>query len=294
VDQQEVAFCLNDPAPTARMSAVKVAIAKLVIMETYRDQLARESRFQRERIREMEKALAQAKTAHQTEYKQFQKDTKQGLPGKSNAARRKDIYNEARPGIVHHHIDPVVKQYEKAAYYGTISLGSLLSQVGMALRSNGLVMGSIVEGNRTRVSVGNEMGLGAVHVATYYKLAERFERVHTGRQERPDVFQHRTILSEFVRDRYDTLIPRYVIRNLSKRDVVPLARPSEQGDLGMSSRDGTVPAHANFDTAVLRHLRAAEQGSSFFVSTTHLEVPIFGATGKDFYNRDSGPPTSRA
>ena len=215
MDQQEVAFCLNDPAPTPRMSAVKVAIAKLAIMETYRNQLARESQFQRERVVVMERALTQAKIDHQADFKQFQKDTKKDFPGKSNAEQRKEIYNEARPGIVHNRVDPVVKQYEKAAYYGTISLGNLLSEIGMALRGNGMVMGSIVEGNRTRVSVGNEMGLGAVHVATYYKLAERFERVHVGLQGRPDVWQHRAILSEFVRDRFETLIPRYVIRNLA-------------------------------------------------------------------------------
>lgn len=266
------------------MSLEQISHAKQIILKTYKEHLEKESRFQSQRIRELENALVAARTAYQTEFKAKQKEIK-GANRDKTKEEREQLYDAERPTIMHKHFDPKIIEYERAAYYGTVSLGALLSDISQELRNTSMVMGSEDEPDMTTVSVGDQMGLGAVHVATYYKLNGRFKLFSQGVAGFPSVYAHRSrSSSHFVQDCYDVFIPRYVIRNLAERDLPNLNQPA----VGMASRDGTVPRNQNFDTAVLNHLRAAEQGSSFFVSTTHLDRPIFGATGKWFYDQKTG------
>ena len=154
-----------------------------IIMETYLRHLERESRFQAQRIKDFDIALAAAKKAYKSEFSAKKKQIKQQHLSKTGKQRKK-MYDEAMPGIMHKHYDPEIIKYEKAAYYGTVSLGALLSDIGQGLRAQRMVMGSEVESEMTTVRVGDHMGLGSVHVVTYYKLDGRFRRVAQAPQKR--------------------------------------------------------------------------------------------------------------
>lgn len=290
MNDQEVALVLNDEGlGNNRLSNIQIQQAKLIIMKIYKAHLSNEVRFQDERLARLDEALRQAKKDFNRAYKKFQNTVKKELgTSTEKKSEREERYNKERPRIMHEHYDPVIQDYEKAAYYGTVSLGALLSDISIALREQGLTMGSIVERSRTKVFVADRLGLGSVHVADYYRYAERFERFHSGIQGRPDVFRHKSSGGEFIQDRNNFFLPRYVIRNLATRDLPHLNKPVNSLSVGMASRNGMVLPDSDFERAVLTHLRAAEQGSSFFVSTTFLTRPIFGATGKGFFDPKNG------
>ena len=55
-----------------------------------------------------------------------------------------------------------------------------------------------------------------------------------------------------------------------------------------TSRNGFLPEKSDVNAMILQHLRAAQQGASYFISFTTTTKPIFGSTGIDFYKPENG------
>jgi hypothetical protein len=192
---------------------------------------------------------------------------------------REKAYKAFHSTKSHELYDPVIKRFERRYYYGFMTLGSLMWELEDAIKQFDCTPGFGVESDLTKIRIGDEFGRGSVHVGNVFKNHLRFELIHRGVPPYPSVYRNRTNGKSYVEDRNGIYVPRYLIRNLSPRDVP---------DQGLKSRDGQVPRTDDFAAAVLRHLRAAQQGHSYFISATTTTSPIYGSTGKNFLTGDVG------
>lgn len=294
-NQRVVLEIFLDNGSSSRLSQVDVANAKSIIKVTFDAIKGEDRKYKREAYVKMEERLKDAVGVFKEVQKAGQKAVKAQLPGKGNAPARESQYKQLIPKWKHEVYDPIFKDYEKQRFFGTMTLGLLLSEIRINLfaAKPPMEMGYIAENNVTLISVGDKFGFGGVPVANIYKQEGRFEKIYDGLGALPDVFKHRENSRHYVRDRYGVFIPRFLIRNLSKHDMNLLTA-------GLQSRDGRSFAtkarnseardfqEKDFIEAVVRHLRAAQQGGSFFISATSTSKHIYGSTGENFYTPSHG------
>ncbi|MBB5065338.1 hypothetical protein [Granulicella mallensis] len=283
-----------------RLSPNSINDAKLLIHEEifqkYRDHKRAAYEKMEERLKGAAAEYQEKLTAGQPTLDNVKKVE---LPGKKNAAARKEKYDYFRSKWRHDVYDPIFteyeqdrfrgKEYEPGRFFGTIAQGvtveSLLNDIKIKLKAMHpeMIMVYVPVGNVTVVSVADQFGQGAVLVARVYKQEARFKRIYKGKEDLPDVFEHRGNNRHYVLDRYGIFIPRFLIRNLSAND-------DELLKAGLRSRDGRTPNSnsAAFVDGVVRHLRAAQQGGSYFISTTSTSKHIYGSTGANFYSPQTG------
>ena len=292
-NQRVVLEIFLDPSSSDRLNEDAVVNAKRIIQDTFVAIKAKDRKYRRDAYDTMELRLQGAGATYKSLEKVEKKKITQSLPGKPNSSKREEQYKQLTPKWKHQVYDPIFKDYEKKRFFGTMTLGSLLSEIQMNLSAAKMEMGYIAEKNMTLLSVGDQYGLGGVPVAYIYKQEGRFVKIHNGTGAMPDVFRHRENNRHYVRDRYGVFIPRFLVRNLSEHDM-------QLQTVGLKSRDGrsfTAKARhpetqavqeKDFIEGVVRHLRAAQQGGSYFVSTTSTSKHIYGSTGKNFYTPSHG------
>ncbi len=100
------------------------------------------------------------------------------------------------------------------------------------------------------------------------------------------IYIHRTNSREYVLDRHDIPIARYVIRNLSASDDPlkndPALKAQKQALASMSLTD--------LRKEVMAHVRSKEstEAGTCFLSFTHTKNKIYGSTAKEFYDPKNG------
>lgn len=294
-NQRVVLEVFADNPQSTHLTPDNITTAKQIILSTFRAIKDKDRTFKREAYEKMELRLRDAGTEYKALEKEEKKKIENVLPGKANAPLRAEKYKELTPKWKHEVYDPIFKTFERQRFFGTMTLGSLTSeiQINLANARPPMVPGYIAEKNTTVILVGDKNGLGGVQVAIVYKQEARFIKIQSGVGVLPDIFKHRENQRHYVRDRYGIFIPRFLLRNLSEYDMQLLTN-------GLSSRDGRafktkasgLEARSNqereFVEAVVRHLRAAQQGGSYFVSTTSTLKNIYGSTGKNFYTPQNG------
>ena len=293
--QRVVLEIFSNSGSSDRLSQEAVANAKRIIEATFRATREKDRSYRREAYANMEKRLKAAEGNYKALEKKEKKEIAESLKGRENASARAEQYKQLTPKWKHQIYDPIFKDYEKKRFFGTMTLGSLLSEIkiNLTVATPPMEMGYIAENNMTLISVGDKFGLGAVPVAYIYKQEGRFVKIHGGLGALPDVFTHRENNRHYVRDRYGVFIPRFLVRNLSEYDMNLLRHGLKSRDGRSFSTKGKHPETRDFQEkefieGVVRHLRAAQQGGSYFVSTTSTSKHIYGSTGKNFYTPSHG------
>jgi hypothetical protein len=291
-NQRVVLEILPNSGTNNGLPAPAVDEAKRIIHDAFQRVNQNYGKHKRDAFESMERRLSSAPKELKLVEKKGRGIVNAELPGKDEKSRaaRAAQYKDLTPQWKHEVYDPIFKKYEQERFFGTMivgmTLGSLLSDIKInlaAVTPDPMEMGYISEKNTTLISVGTRLGLGAVNVARIYRQEARFKRIYEGKEDLPDVFEHRGNNRHYVRDRYGIFIPRFLIRNLSAND-------DELLKAGLQSRDGRTPNSnsAAFIEGVVRHLRAAQQGGSYFISTTSTSKHIYGSTGANFYSPQTG------
>lgn len=194
---------------------------------------------------------------------------------------RSDMYRATgyMPEIQHKHYDPVIEQFEQAYVDARPDVNAIRASIKRLLARMPFYI--VSDAGSVRVYLLDRGGDEELLVATLYLGDFRFALKAPATSSTRAVHAHIGNGREYVRDANGVFVKRYVYRNMSLHDD-----PWTKG--GFLSRNGRVPPGSDMNDVILKHLRAAEQGSSYFISFTTTRNPIFGSTGDTFYDPVKG------
>lgn len=189
---------------------------------------------------------------------------------------RNSQYRDANASVSHRRYDPVIEQFEQRYNSNRPNIDTIKGCIKRALPDAILLS----DGNHIEISVMNSE-YDSLPIAMIYTGDARFRIKRRATGETRDVYEHIGNGREYVKDANNIFVKRYVYRNMADYD-------DPWTNDGFRSRNGAVPNGANINDVIIRHLRAAQQGQSYFISFTTSKKRIFGSTGTEFYDPVKG------
>jgi len=199
---------------------------------------------------------------------------------------RSDMYKATgyMPTIQHRNYDPVIEQFEQRYVAARPDVGAirdeLTRRVQLLKQSFDFGFRVVSDADTIRFYLQGDVGDELLAAVVYLGDARFAVKAQATLSTRP-IHAHIGNGREYVRDANGVFVKRYVYRNMSAHDD-PWTKD------GFLSRNGKVPEGSDMNQVILKHLRAAEQGSSYFISFTTTRQPIFGSTGTSFYDPAKG------
>lgn len=199
-----------------------------------------------------------------------------GNINKVTAAVRNWHYRDSNATISHNNYDPVIEQFERQ--YN--SLRPDLHAIKASLKNTLPHVIIVSDASHVEISLVNS-NYDSLLIAVIYTGDARFRIKHAANADTRAIYQHISNGREYVKDANNIFVKRYVYRNMASYDD-----PWASGQF--SSRNGMIPGGANTNQVIIKHLRAAQQGQSYFISFTTSKKRIFGSTGSEFYEPANG------
>ena len=161
----------NDTFPTLIIRTVQQEMldAFLACLEDWKGVRAGAVKTMREKLPALKTALNKA----DKEFKKAFEKTPQATT--ATTPERKQIYADAHSTKLHELYDPVVKDAEKSYYYGFLTLGSFMWEIENVVRERGFTLGFLLEGDETRLTLGDKFGLNSVPIGSVFRRAGRNE-----------------------------------------------------------------------------------------------------------------------
>lgn len=202
---------------------------------------------------------------------------------------RSKLYQADKSRLTHEFYDSFLFKYEERYHFNRPDIVRVLGELSAYLQSRDGYLSLSDDGDYALVMV-KPKNSEAFPISRIDFNNSRFEKISDGQSERQadgtsqkvysDVYVHKSNGREYIQDAHRNFVPRYITRYMSAYDD-----PINQG---FKSRNGQMPSGDDVNSAILSHLRAAQQGKSYYISFTTTQNSIFGSTGTDFYFPTNG------
>jgi hypothetical protein len=200
----------------------------------------------------------------------------QGVINKVTATVRDWHYRNSNATVSHNNYDPVIEQFEQQYNSLRPDLHAIKASIKKAI-PHGII---VSDGSHVEISL-LDSNYDSLLIAVIYTGDARFRVKHTAAAETRAIYQHISNGREYVKDANSIFVKRYVYRNMASYDD-----PWTSGQF--SSRNGMIPLGVDTNQMIIKHLRAAQQGQSYFISFTTSTRRIFGSTGAEFFDSANG------
>jgi|GEM_PF-6815080 len=195
---------------------------------------------------------------------------------KVTASVRDWHYKGSNATVLHQHYDPVIEDFERRYSAARPDLSAITA--GLKQQLPGAIF--VSDANHLEISLLNAE-YDSLVIAVIYTGDARFRIKHQATADTRAIYQHISNEREYVKDANNIFVKRYVYRNMASYDD-----PWTSGRF--TSRNGRMPQGADVNQMIIRHLRAAQQGQSYFISFSTSKKRIFGSTGAEFYDPANG------
>jgi hypothetical protein len=185
-------------------------------------------------------------------------------------------YRNSNATVLHNNYDPVIEKFERQYNSLRPDLHAIKASIKKTLPH------VIIVSDASHVEISLvDSNYDSLLIAVIYTGDARFRIKHTATADTRAISQHISNGREYVKDANNIFVKRYVYRNMASYDD---SWTSGQ----FSSRNGLIPLGADTNQVIIKHLRAAQQGQSYFISFTTSKKRIFGSTGAEFYDPANG------